>query len=582
MTATADVGPYPMNTVQNRRDAYLSRWSRMQAERSDWMGHWEELGRFILPRSPRFSISDRNRGGKHKYGSILDNTPTRAARTLSAGIMSNMTSPGRRWFRFALKNQIGDPSHEVQMWLDEATEQVQFIFNKSNYYRGLQRVYDDLGVFGTGAMLMLSDFETVTHCYNLSVGEYCLAQDFQGRITTCYREFQRTVREVVDEFGIENCSNAVQDSYKNRHYDSPVDILHVIEPRSNEERNIGSPLARDMPWKSCYLETAGDDNRMLREGGFRRMRVLAPRWLAYGNDIYGTSPGMDALGDIRQLNQQQLRKGQAIDYQTKPPLQIPQQMRGRQQDALPGGVTYYEPGMMIPFDQNGPHGGIRPAFEVRLPLDHLLIDIQDVRTRINSAFFRDVFLMFSGIDESARMTIPEVLERQGEKLLMIGPVVERLGNELLEPSIDIAFQEGLETGVIPPPPPELAGQTLEVEFLSVLAQAQRAVGITGVQQWMTDNLAVANAKPDVIDNVDFDEWSRQTAMMRGVPARMVKPEAAVDEVRRARAEAEAAQAQMEAMNQGADTVQKLATAPVDQNSALDAAMDTLNGTPDEA
>ena len=580
MSVLAD--PFPMDTAQEKRRGYLQRWTRLKADRSDWVYHWDELGRHIKPRSFRFFKDDRNRGGKWRYGSILDNTPTQSLRVLSAGIMSNMTSPGRPWFKLRVRDPELSRQHDVQLWLDEVTERMQFVFSKSNFYRALPKLYDDLGCFGTGAMLMLSNFDRVIHCYHLTMGEFCLGQNWEGVIDTCYREFQRTVKEVVEEFGKKNVSLAVLNAYKNRDFDQPVNILHVVEPRSKKDRDMSSPLSRDMPFKSVYLELDGEENKLLRESGFRRMRVLAPRWIVDGNDVYGGSPGMDALGDIRQLNQQEFRKAQAIDYKARPPLQIPAQMRGKNSRLHPGGVNYYEPGMLIPHDQSGPHGGIRPAFEVRLDIRELHENQGEVRNRIKSAFFVDLFLMFAGIGEQARMTIPEVLERQGEKLLMIGPTVERLDNDLLEPAIDITFWDMAERGLIPPPPPALAGVVIEVEFTSILAQAQRAIGITGIQQWVQDNMSVANVRPDVIDNINFDEWSRRTAQMRGVPAALVVAEGEVEQLRRARAEAEAAQAQIDAANTQADTAQKLALAPVNQGSALDAAMDTLNGTPDEA
>lgn len=565
-----------MRNPQEKRDAYLSRLSWLKAQRSTWINHWSDLGRHILPRSARFFTSDRNRTGRERYGSILDNTATRAVRVLSAGMMAGMTSPARPWFRLTTQDVELRESHEVRLWTDEATVRMQSVFQKSNTYRALNNIYEDLGVFGTSCTLVLSDFDTVIRHYPLTIGEYCLEQDYQGRVTTVYREFQRTVVEVVKEFGYKNCSDAVQHSFDNRQLESPVELLHVVEPRADQERNLTSPRAEDMPWISIHIEIAGNSNKILREKGFRRMRILAPRWQVSGGDVYGISPGMEALGDIRQLQQEQLRKSQAIDYKTKPPLQVPLSMQGRDRDALPGGVNYYEPGAIFPFDQVTPHGGVRTAFEVTLELDHLLADIVDVRNRVDRAFYVDLFLLLASRDPS-RMTATEVLERQEEKLLMIGPVIERMSNELLEPLIDITFQEMLEVGALPPPPEELLGRELEVQFISILAQAQRQVGISGIQQWVSDQIAVAAVRPDVLDNVNFDEWSRSGADMRGVPADHVVDKESVQQMREARAEAEAVREQSALMKETAGTAKDLAGAQVDQNTVLDEVMSDLAG-----
>lgn len=580
--STAATVPYPMRTAQEKRTAYLARLSQLRAERSSWITHWSELARHILPRAPRFFASDRNRSGQHKYGSILDNTATRSVRILSAGLMAGMTSPARPWFRLTVPDPDLSNAHIARVWLDDTVERMQRVFARSNVYRGLHTSYEDRAVFGTNATLVLSDPQSVIRSYSLPIGEYCLQQDYKGHVTTVYREFQRSVGEVVKEFGRDNCSQAVQHSFDNRAFESPVDILHVIEPRADQERRPNSSAALDMPWRSVYIEIGGEDNKLLRESGFRSMRVLAPRWQTSGADVYGISPAMDALGDVKQLQHQQLRKSQVIDYQTKPPLQVPNSVR--EQTLLPGDTTYYEPASTIPFDQVTPNGGVRTAFEVNLDISALLQDIQDVRQRIKQAFHEDLFLMLAL--EGNRMTATEVLERKEEKLLMIGPVIERMIEEQLEPLIAITFEDMLQAGLIPPPPEELNGMDLTVEFVSILAQAQRAVGITSVQQYMNDILTVAQSPipeaAQVIDNIDLDKWARRTAYMRGVEEDLLVDEAAVRELRESRARAQAAREQMEATAQQAKTIKDLSTAPVDQNTALNAALNSLAGTPAEA
>lgn len=560
---------YPMRTAAEKRDAYLARYGRLKLERSGWDSHWSDLGRHILPRAPRFQTTDRNRAGQHKYGAILNNTATRSQRTLNAGLMTGMTSSARKWFQLTtqLMSEENATPHAVSVWLDDVTERMRAIFARSNVYGALRQVYDDLGVFGTSCMLVLSDYETLIRCYPVPIGQFCIQQDYQGRIVTMYREFQRTVGEVVTEFGLENCSTRVREAWRNRQHETPVDILHVIEPRADQERRAGSPLAIDMPWRSIYLELSANEDKVLREGGFERFPVLAPRWQVQGDDVYGISPAMEGLGDVKQLQQMELRLSQAIDYKTKPPLQVPETVKNREHEILPGGVAYYEPGMTLPFDQVTPHGGIRSAFEVDLDIDHLRILKAEVEQRIKRAFYEDLFLMFEAL-ESGRMTAREVSVREGEKLLMLGPVVDRLINELLEPLIDLTFQRMADVGMLPPIPEELAGRELSVDFVSVLAQAQRAVGITGVQQYMSETLVVAQARPDVLDNINFDEWARRTASMRGVDAAMLVDEESVQQLRDARARAQAAQEQVAMAREQAGVVKDLASAPVNESNAL--------------
>ena len=290
-----------------------------------------------------------------------------------------------------------------------------------------------------------------------------------------------------------------------------------------------------------------------------RFPALCPRWNAMGGDIYGNSPAMEALGDIKQLQHEQLRKAQGIDYKTKPPLQLPTGAKANMLDTLPGGLSFV--------DMAGPSQGIRTAFEVNLDLSHLLNDIQDVRGRISSCFYADLFLMMSN-DTRSGITATEVAERHEEKLLMLGPVLERLHNELLDPLIEMAFDRMITAGIVPPAPEELKGRELNVEFVSMLAQAQRAVATNSIDRYVANLGAVAQFKPDVLDKFDADEWADQYADMLGVDPKLIVPGEQVAIVRQQRADQQAAMQQAATMQQGADTARALSQANTDGANAL--------------
>lgn len=574
----------PFQTPTDKRRQLLSRLSRLETDRSTIDPHWLRLGKFLAPQAARFFVDQRNEESESKYKPIYNNRATLAVRILVAGMMAGMTSQARPWMRLRTANPDLRDSHDVQVWLDDTTQRILSVFDRSNIYRILPKTYKELGVFGTSAQMILSDDETVIRSYPLTLGQYYLQQNHKGEIDTVYRKFQRTVGEVVKDFGQgagwNNLSERVKTEYNEGNLESKVDLLHVVEPRADRERDLNSELAIDMPWRSIYLEIGSEDDRILRESGFKRMRILCPRWDVEGEGVYGTSPGMDALGDVAQLQQMEVRLSQGIDYQTQPPLQIPADMKGRR-DGLPGGVSYYEPRTLHRVNQSTPHGGIRTAFEVDLRLDHMELLKAQVEQRIDRAFFVDLFLMISRSD--GRMTATEVIERQEEKLLMIGPVIERLGNELLKPLIDITFHEMTERGMLRPPPPELEGEDYEVEFVSILAQAQRAVNITGTQQYMQDVLTVAQAQvavgqeADVLDNVDLDEWAQRTARMRGVDSEMLVDKDGRSQLRAARAERAAVRERAELGQMQAQTAKDLSSAPIDQGTALDAALQQVVG-----
>lgn len=527
-----------------QRQLLLTRWSGLKTERASWFGHWREISTYLLPRSGRFFVQDRNRGGK-RHNAIYDNTGTRALRTLAAGMMSGMTSPARPWFRLSTRDPELAKSGAVRVWLDQVTGIMREVFAKSNTYRAFHSMYEELGAFGTATSLVMEDFSDVIRHYPLTTGEYCIAADSRGQVNTLYREFDMTVVAMVGEFGRGNCSNTVQSLYDRGSLDSWVTMVHAIEPRSDRD-----PTKRDsknMAWKSCYFEIGGNPDSYLRESGFKTYPALSPRWAGIGGDIYGNSPGMEALGDIKQLQQEQLRKGQAIDYMTRPPLQAPTSMKAREVDMLPGGISFVDA---------GPTGGIRTQFEVKLDLEHLLMDVQDVRERVRGSFYADLFLMLSNQNDP-RMTATEVAERHEEKLLMLGPVLERLHNEMLDPIIDITFARLLAAGVIPPPPPELSGQDLKIEYMSMLAQAQRAVGTNGVDRFVGNLGAIAQFKPDVLDKFDSDYWAESYSDMLGIDPQLIVPGDRVAYIRQQRAQAQAQAQAAEQVPQQAQAAKNL-------------------------
>lgn len=547
------------------RDRLYARWGMLRNERSSWMAHWTEISQYVLPRSGRFFVQDRNRGDK-RHNSINDNTGTKALRVLAAGMMAGMTSPARPWFRLATPDADLNKSPAVKLWLAQVTRLMLDIFGKGNTYRALHSGYEELGAFGTMSSILMPDYKNVIHQYPLTAGEFCLATNWKGEVVTLYREFQKTVGEIVGEFGLDSCSETVRQQFNRGNLDVWITLVHAIEPRT--DRDSTKRDSRNMAWKSVYFELSGERGKYLSEGGFRRFPALAARWATSGGDVYGNSPGMDALGDIKQLQHEQLRKAQGIDYQTKPPLQAPTSMKGREVDVLPGGISYV--------DMAGPSAGLKTAFEVQLDLSHLLVDIQDVRERIRGAFSADLFLMLAN-STNPQMTATEVAERHEEKLLMLGPVLERLHSEMLDPLIEGTFEHMLAAGIVPPPPPELQGMDLNVEFVSMLAQAQRAIATNSVDRFVGNLGQVATFKPDVLDKFDGDVWVDKYSDMLGVDPELIVANDKVALVRNARAKQQAQAARVAQAEQAASAAQKLGTVATPSGNAASDVIQNFSG-----
>lgn len=522
------------------------RMSTLMTDRDSWMKHWKELSNFIQPRVGRFMVDEKSKTrGSRINNAILDNTGTIAARTLSSGMMSGITSPARPWFKLTLADEVLARNPNVALWLEEAQKRMAAVFAKSNFYPSLATMYEELPVFGVAAMLIYEDREDVIRCYNLTIGEYALVNDERYNAAGLYREFPLTVEQVVNRFGYENCSDTVKSQYGMNGQQgigrtNEIIICHAID--KNFDRIEGKPGKRGMLMRDIYWEKGSSCEYILSDSGFVESPICAPRWQVIGNEAYASRcPGMEALGDIKQLQTEQKRKAQGIDKMVNPPMVGDVRLRNEPASVLPGGITYID---------NPAGAGFKPVYMVDPKINELNLDIQQCQRRIKDCFFVDLFLGISQLDTTRSAT--EILERKEEKLIMLGPVLERVHNEMLDPAVTRTFGIMLRNGLFPPPPQELGDQEIQIEYISMLAQAQKAVATAGIEKMVAFVGNLAASQPSVLDKINFDAAIDEYGIMLGVSGKIVRPQ---DQVDATRSERMRAQQQQIAMEQGMAAVQ---------------------------
>ncbi|HGV4704666.1 TPA: portal protein [Klebsiella pneumoniae] len=534
--------------------------AQLTNDRSSFDPHWRELSDFINPRGSRFLVTDVNRDDRRNT-KIVDPTATLAARTLSSGMMSGITSPARPWFKLATPDPDMMDYGPVKLWLEVVQRRMNEVFNKSNIYQSLPLLYASLGNYSTGAMAVLEDDSDVIRTMMFPIGSYYMANSARGSVDTCFRKFSMTVRQLVMEFGLNNVSDSVKGMWDSGNYESWIEVIHAVYP--NIDRDTAKLNSKNKPVKSVYYEVGGDSDKLLRESGFDEFPIMAPRWEVNGEDVYGSScPGMIALGQVKALQLEQKRKSQLIDKATNPPMVGPSSLRNQRVSLLPGDITY--------IDQVTGQDGFKPAYLVNPNTADLLADIQDTRQIINSAYFVDLFMMLQNINTRS-MPVEAVIEMKEEKLLMLGPVLERLNDECLNPLIDRTFSIMARKNLLPPPPDVLQGMPLRIEYISVMAQAQKSIGLSSLSSTVGFIGQLAQAKPEALDKLNVDQAIDAFAEMSGVSPTVIVPQEQVEQVREQRAQQQQQQ-QMVAMGmaaaQGAKTLSEAQTADPSVLTAL--------------
>jgi hypothetical protein len=516
----------------------------MRELRQPWWAVWQEISDYFLPRRYPWLIvtaaNTQGRSGKApsvRNSKLLGSTSTSALRTLATGMMNGITSPARPWFRLSLKyKKYEEPSHPVNVWLEAATKAMHKCMSGTNLYNALGILYLEWCAFGTGSMGIYENFDSVFRCRNFALGEFMITCDDEGQVDSHAREFimplYLLLRKWPDaELSPELLLKAKSDKPQERAH--PVTVRHLIEKNKGEERFPG--VRRSAKWREIYW-VEGPEHMVLQAKGLDVLPTITPRWETYGADTYGSSPCMEAMPDVLQLQHLVKRRAQGLDKMVDPPMLAHSSLATKPKAFLPGGVTYVSTAELAQ--------GARPTYQVNIPFQELHLDIEQTQQRIREVLFNDLFRMIS--DLQTVRSASEIDARREEKLVLLGPVLERFEAEGLRPTIERIFDIMDRADLFPPPPPELEGEEMEILYTGVLSDAQKAVGTVAVERWLAFIGNLVQIAPNVTQIPDYDEVTRYYADAIGVPAQLVKDK-------------ETAQAGMEQMDAAASLEQAATT-----------------------
>jgi hypothetical protein len=525
-----------------------SKLAGLRDYRVSWWLYFAELATYILPRRYHFLVvADTMIKGIPLNNAIIDSTATLAMQTCAAGMWSGLTPPTRPWFKMGVAIDWIDLDDAAKAWLEDAERVIYYVFAQSNFYNTMAQAFQDVSVFGTAPIIMYEDTETVIRCYLPCAGEYYLAIGSRLSVDTLYREFVLTVKQIVDMFGLENCPENVRNLWRTggASQEFEMTVAHAIEPNYAMAMPDGSGkinvVSGHFTWREIYWLKGQNTQSELSRRGFNGCPFFVARWSTVSNDPYGRSPGMDCLGDTKQLQLETRRKGEFIEKLVRPPMGANVEMKNEPSSIQPGNITYTS--------TEGGKKGFWPLFEVSpTALPPMVEDIKEIQVRIEKCFFVDLFMAITNMEGVQPRNELELTKRDLERLQALGPFVNLFITEVASPAVMRALDICTRRRLLKPKPPSLAGLPLKIDVISMMKIAQAASANTGIasvvaQAMQMSQGAKESGAPDPLDNIDLDEAIRIMGENGQVTSKVMRGANAVNQMRAARAkQQQAAQA----------------------------------------
>lgn len=525
-------------------------------------GTWIDCGRWAYPHRIKWLLSQTP--GERNNQHIVDSTHILALRSFVAGFLEGNTSASRPWFRIFSKDDDLNEKPENKAWLQHFTDRCLHNFISSNFYHSAGQFYYDYGVFNTGAQY-IDEIRGRLYYHNLVPGSYYVINNTFGEAIVLVREWSMTVKALVDRYGKKkngiydwsNFSDRVKNLYLNGNYQQMIDIVQVVH--ENDQYDITKPMVLlNKRWLSCTYELGGVNGQYYQDGqefGFsavdvekdkavylevsarKRKPFIIGKSPSNSNYEYGEEgPTLYALGLIKSLNKKAISKDQAIEGMLRPPVQGPANLKKSYITTAPNSY--------IPLDAQSiaAKAKLSSIFDINPQIAALLEDQTDLRGMVEKLYFAD-YLMYLSRNPKTR-TATETNAVVQEQQLIIGPNLQSLNWTYNTPQVEYNMDFTLfEDPFLKPPPPDLAGQFLQPEFISIFAQAQKAADLPAIERFigMAEQIGQIPQGAKIWDKVNLDKLADLYDDRLFLPAGLVNDQGKVDAMREQAARLQARQ-----------------------------------------
>lgn len=517
----------------------LQQFDKIKSHRHNWESMWEDITEFVMPH--RGDFTTKRAPGEMRTRRLFDSTAIQSNEFLAATLQGGLTNPSMKWANLRTSDTALNSIEEIKLFLEAATTEINNILSnpKTNFQSQNVELFQDLVAYGTACMYVEEDEDLGIVFKTIHLAEMFIAEDKNGLIDTAFRKFEMTVKQAAQTWGEDKLPPKMREMLE-KSPEEKFEFIHCVKP--NREYKTNSVKTDKLKFKSYYI--ALTEKAIITEGGYHEMPYLVPRWSKLVGEIYGRSPAWTSMTDIRMINVMSKTLIVAVEKQVDPPMLTSDDGVLIPLRTMPGGINEGA------LDMNG-NPLVRPM-EIRTDLKSGLEMVESRAKSIRNAYFIDP-LMNSPI--KSNVTREEILQRQEEKLRIIGPQIGRIQAEYLSPLIERIYSILGRNGILPELSDEVSDameqKGLKIEYTAPLARTHRSNEPVAFQRLLQSFLPLVQIEPTLMDNVNFGRAFKEIAEIIGVPSKMLNSEEEMAKIAEERQQAQQQAQQMQMMDMAA-------------------------------
>jgi hypothetical protein len=470
----------------------LERYEAAKNRRQSWEPHWQECYEYALPQ--RSNISQFGGLGAKRLNTLYDGTALDAVDQLAASLLANLTPPWAQWFGFKAGPDLSDEeAQSLSPILEDIAKKIQSHLDRSNFSVEMHQCFLDLAVGGTATMYFEETEPGAFSAFKFSavpLQDIVLEEGDDGFLNGSYRELSLTLSQIQKRYGdVELPINILRDGDKDPQM--TFDVLESVLPDNGVHQY------------KAILQHEGNPT-LLKTGQFNRSPAISFRWMKSPGEIYGRSPVMKALPDIKTVNKvvELILKNASIA--------VTGIWQADDDGVLNPANIELVPGAIIP-KAVGSKGLTPLEMPGRFDVSELILN--DLRSRIRHALMVDKL----GPVVDKRMSATEVLERSNEMAMLLGATYGRLQTELITPLIQRAFSILRRRGEIPDI--ALDGRYITLDYRSPLAKAQGQRDVQNILTWLE---SVSSLGAEASTFVDVPKTVEMLAESLSIPQSLIR------------------------------------------------------------